>query len=142
MEEGYLIIETHAEHPDLVRIRKTEAPPAEPVPGDKEDPRVRFVARFGDLSAAKMQTHARLRRRLVDIDTGLYRTDLVTAVAAAQSLELRHRQVYLDPALIGNETLANANAKHRRRHRLADRFWKLLGILAVVFLILKLLFGF
>lgn len=142
MEEGYLIIETHAEHPSLVRVRKAERPPAEPQPGDEPDPRVRYLARFGDLSAAQMQIHTRLRRALVDVEAGLYRCDAATAVAAAQSLELGHRQIYLDPELALSEAFVRAVARHRWRHRLADRVWQLVGVLAVVFLFVKLLFGF
>jgi len=142
MEEGYLIIETHAEHPRLVRIRKSETTPAEPVRGDQTDPRVRYVARFSDLSAAQMQTHTRLRHRLVDVETGLYRCDPATAVAAAQSLEIKHRQIYLDPDLAEDEALATASARYRRRHGLADRVWRAVGILAVLFLLVKLLLGF
>ena len=142
MEEGYLIIETHAEHPRLVRVRKSETAPAEPVRGDQTDPRVRYVAHFSDLSAAQMQTHTRLRHRLVDVETGLYRCDPTTAVAAAQSLELKHRQIYLDPDLAEDEALATAAARHRRRHGLADRVWQAVGILAVMFLLVKLLLGF
>ena len=142
MEEGYLIIETHREHPNFVRVRKAATPPAEPELGDQTDPRMRYVARFGDLSAAQMQTHTRLRHRVVDVEAGLYRCDPAIAVAAAQSLDLRHRQVYLDPDLAGNEAFTEAVARHRWRHRLADRFWQLVGILAVVFLLVKILFGF
>lgn len=141
MEEGYLIIETHAEHPRLVRVRKAETPPAEPVTGDRGDPRVRYVARFGDLSAAQMQTHTRLRHCLVDVETGLYRCDPAAAVAAAQSLELRHREIYLDPDLAEGKALDNAAARHRQRRRLADRLWQTVGILAVLFLLVKILLG-
>jgi hypothetical protein len=141
MEEGYLVIETHAEHPRLVRVRKSETTPAEPVRGDQTDPRVRYIARFSDLSAAQMQTHARLRHHLVDVETGLYRCDPAIAVAAAQSLELRHRQIYLDPDLAEDEALGNAAAMHRRRHGLAERIWQAVGILAVVLLLVKLLLG-
>lgn len=142
MEDGYLIIETHREHPSLVRIRKAEVPPAEPDPGNGTDPRIRYVARFNDLSAAQMQTHTRLRHGLVDIDAGLYRSDPVEAVAAAQSLALRHQRVYLDPELAGSDALAEAIADHQRRHSLADRFWQALGVFAVVFLLVKIFFGF
>ena len=59
MEEGYLIIETNAEHPGLVRIRTAEAPPPETGPGAGRPtgPHIRYIARFNDLSAAQMHTH-------------------------------------------------------------------------------------
>lgn len=142
MEEGYLIIATHAEHPGLVRIRKASTPPDEPEPGEQTGERIGYVGRFNDLSAAQMQVHTRLHRRLVDIETGLYRSDAVTAVAAAQSLALRHTQVYLAPEIARDPGLEQAIAKRRWRHRLADRLWQVVGIVAVISLVLKILFGF
>jgi hypothetical protein len=142
MEEGYLIIETNPEHPGLVRIRRAQKAPAAPDQGPRTGPRLRYAARFGDLRAAQMHTHARLRRRLVDIDAGLYRCDPVTAIAAAQSIALRHRQVYLDPGLAADQSLSGSVAKHRWRHKLAERFWQVVGIIAVIFLLIKTLFGF
>jgi len=142
MEQGYLIIETHAEHPKMVRIRRADTPPETPGVGDRTNPRVRYIARFGDASAAQMQTHAGLRHYLVDADTSLYRCDPAIAAAAAQTLELRHSEIYLDPELAASTAFSKAAAKHRSRHRLADRLWQVVGILAVVFLLVKLLFGF
>jgi hypothetical protein len=142
MEEGYLIIETNAEHPQMVRIHTSDAPPAEPGPEPLTGPRVRYAARFNDLSAALMQTHTRLRHCLVDVETGLYRSDPITAISAAQSVALRHRQVYLDPEISENRAFAKAISRHQWRHRLADRFWQAVGAIAVLFLLVKLLFGF
>ena len=142
MEEGYLIIETSLEHPGLVRIRKAEVPPGEPDPETQTDPQIRYVARFNDLSAAQMHIHTELRHGLVDAEAGLYRSDPVAAVAAAQSVELRHRQIYLDPRLAGNDSLETAIETRRWHHRLADRIWQAVGILAVAFLLIKVFFGF
>jgi hypothetical protein len=142
MEEGYLIIETNEQHPGTVRIHLAETPPAEPGSDARAGPKVRYVARFSDSSAAQMQTHTRLRRRLIDLESGIYRSDPVTAVAAAQSLDLRHHQLYLDPEIAEDETLAKAIARHRWRHGLADRIWQIVGVIAVLFLLLKILLGF
>ncbi|MCG6859712.1 MAG: hypothetical protein LJE70_00250 [Chromatiaceae bacterium] len=141
MGEGYLVIETHAEHPGLVRILAAKANPGESELRGGADPRVRYVARFDDLDAAQMHVHARLKRRLVDVDTRLYRADAIASVAAAQSLALRHRQIYLDPELARDPKLKQAIERHRRQHRAADRFWQLVGAAAVIFLLLKLLLG-
>lgn len=142
MEDGYLIVETHPGRSGLVRIRKATTAPDAPNPGEETGPRACYVGRFNDLSAAQMQVHARLRRRLVDSETGFYRADAITAVAAAESLPLRHRLVYLAPGLAGNRDLDRAIAKNLWRHRLADRFWHAVGIAAVILLLLKILFGF
>lgn len=142
MEEGYLIIETSPEHPGLVRIRKAEVPPGDSDLEAQSDPQIRYVARFNDLSAAKMHVHSELRHGLVDVESGLYRSDPVTAVAAAQSVELRHRQIYLDPDLAENHSLDTAIEKRHWRHRLSDQIWRIVGVIAVVFLFAKILFGF
>ena len=142
MEEGYLIIETHPERPGLVRIRNEKEAPDKLEPGEQAGPRACYVGRFNDLSAAQMQVHARLRRRLVDSEAGFYRTDPITAVAAAESLPLRHRQVYLDPGLVDNSDLDRAIEKNLWRHRLTDRFWQAVGVAAVILLVLKVLFDF
>lgn len=142
MDEGYLIVETHTERPGLVCIRKAKSQPKIPEQGAIPGPRIRYIARFNDLSAARMQVHTRLRRALVDVESGLYRSDPAEAVAAADSLALRHLRVYLDPELAGNPSLDRVIARHRWRHGLADRFWRVVGIAAVVLLLLKLLFGF
>ena len=142
MEEGYLIIETSQEHPGLVRIRKTEVHPGEPDPKIKTDPQIRYIARFNDLSAAQMHVHTELRHRLVSAEAGLYRSDPITAVAAAESVELRHRQIYLDPNLAGDEALDAAIEKRHWRHGLTEKIWQGVGFLAVAFLLIKILFGF
>ena len=142
MEEGYLIIETHPDRPGLVCIREEKYPPNEPEQGLSAGPRIRYVARFNDLSAAQMQIHTRLHRTLVDIETGLYRSDPIRAVAAADSLALRHWRVFLDPELAGDTRLEQAIEKHRGRHRIADRFWQIVGLFAIVLLLFKLLCGF
>lgn len=142
MEEGYLIIETSPEHPGLVRIRKAEVPPGKQDTEAQTDPQIRYVARFNDLSAAQMHVHTELRHELVDADAGLYRSDPVTAVAAAQSVALRHRQIYLDPELAGNDALDAAIETRRWHHRLAERIWQAVGVLAIAFLLIKIILGF
>lgn len=142
MEDGYLIVETHSERPGLVRIHAAETAPTELEMSGQAGPQICYVGHFDDLSAAQMQLHTRLHRRLVDIETGLYRSDAIAAVAAAESLELRHRRVYLAPDFAENLGLDKTMAKHRWRHRLADRLWQLVGIAAIAFLLVKILFGF
>ena len=83
MYSGYLIVETNSEHPGLVRIRDADSPPPVPDAGHRSGPRVRYAARFDDLSAAHMHTHARLRHRQVDPEAGLGKL----GCAAAPSLE-------------------------------------------------------
>lgn len=140
MHRGYLLVETHAMHPGLVRIREAEAAPADRV--GNGGPRVRYVARFDDLDAARMHAHERLRRGLVDVDAGLYRSDPLTAVAAVAAVDLSHREVYVDPALADDPALAATIAAHRARQQRVGTTWRLVGAAAVLLLVLKLLLGF
>jgi hypothetical protein len=121
-----------------VRVARSDAQPAAPDSRDGK-PRVRYVARFADSEAALMHTHALLRRRLVDAEAGLYRTDLVQAVAAVDSLGLSHRGVFLDPAL-PEETQAEIRAcvgRLVRRRRRIDRLCYAVGYGALLWLLLR-----
>lgn len=144
MRSGFLLIETRADRPGLVRIFGTDSK-SEPVPvfPQRDDlPKLRYCAYFHDLDAALMHVHEPLRRRLMDIDKRLYRADPVQAVAAAQGVGLRHWQTYIDADIADDPHLAEiVTARHRRRKRL-DLLWNSVGVLAALFLMLKLLLGF
>lgn len=133
MDSGYLLIETRAGDPGVIRIRTSDrAPPA-------AAPDLRFAARFDDRDAALMHLHQALRRGLLDVDQGLYRADLLTAVAAADASMLRHQRTYLDPALAGDPALDAAIASRQRRWRRLDALWTGIGLLAVAWLVAMLL---
>jgi hypothetical protein len=144
MHAGYLVIETNRSRPGIVRILEAASLPAEDRWGDqhREGPRVRYIARFNDLSAGRMDAHRALRRRLMDVEGGLYRCEPLDAVAAVEASHLPHRTAYLDPDLAEDPRLSKIAATRRRRHRLADRIWRAIGVAAVLLLVLKLLFGF
>lgn len=142
MQGGYLLVETHPAHPGLVRIRTAEQAPAERATDHAGAPRLRYAARFDDLSAAQMHAHELLRRRLVDVDSRLYRTDPITAVSAAESIGLHHRRVYLDPELAAEPALAEAIARRCARRQRLSRLWDAVGIGALLFLLARLLLGF
>ena len=144
MYGGYLVIETDRAHPGVVRILETASLPPEYRRGHRQGkgPRVRYAARFDDLSAGRMHAHGALRRRLLDADMCLYRCDPVDAVAAVQASELSHRTAYLDPELAEDPRLAEITATIRKRHRIADWAWRAVGVAAVLFLVIKILFGF
>ena len=144
MYAGYLVIETNRARPGLVRILQTDSLPPEERRGDRngEGPRVRYAARFNDVSAGRMHAHNALRWRLVDVEAGLYRCDPVAAAAALEASALTHRTAYLDPELEQDPRFAEITAARRRRHRLIDRIWRAVGIAAVLFLITKILLGF
>lgn len=140
MDIGFLYLESSRSHPGMVRVLTTlgDAPnPASPE-GDDADPAIRYIARFNDIDAARLHTFSALRRGLVDIDNSLFRVDLIDAIAAADSVALPHRRIYLDPDL-GVEAIATIEDKmaRRRRHRLVvDQIWRLVGWLGLAWLVL------
>jgi hypothetical protein len=141
VRSGYLYVETHSLRPHLVRIAMSERQPALPEPSDDAPRRIRYVARFGDSDAALMHAHTLLRRRLADAEAGLYRTDLVRAIAAVESLALGHRRLYLDPALAADTCAAIRTAADRlvRRRRRIDRICYGVGYGALLWLLLRAL---
>ncbi len=140
MDIGFVYLQTSPSHPGLVRVLSTvgDAPnPASP-DGSDADPAIRFIARFNDVDAARMHTFNALRHQLVDVENSLFRVDLTDAVAAADSVALPHRRIYLDPDL-GVEAIArieDETARRRRRGLLADQAWRLVGWLAIAWLVL------
>jgi len=142
MEAGYLLIETDDAHPGLVRLRTAETLQHQPTaPDGVRGRRVRYAAHFTDLDAGRMHAHDLLRRSLVDVDVGLYRCPPLAAVSAVESVGLRHRRVLIDPDLAADPALARAIAERRRRRQRIDRTWRMVGIVALVFLLVQLLLG-
>ena len=141
MESGLLYLETSPSHEGLVRIRsETDAARAlsktQTAPGD--DAQGRLVLRFHDIDAARMHAHQAMRRRLVDVDAGTYRVSLIEAIACIQAIRLKHQPVFIDPTLteqmLGDIAI---RVKAKQRHAAnVDRFWQIVGGLAVVFLVL------
>ncbi|MGE5152517.1 MAG: hypothetical protein ACM3ST_00745 [Bdellovibrio bacteriovorus] len=145
MRQGYLLIETHPNVPGRIRLSTSDRLPGAPQDLAASEPparpQTRYVALFTDLAVASMHAHSALRRDLVDIDSRLYRTDPVKAVAALESIALSHRRIYLDPELAADPRLDAEIARRRARQRRRDQVWNGIGILAVLLLLLKLLLG-
>jgi len=141
MQSGYLAIETHLDHPGIVRLVLSTEPP-DPQAGAHVDRRLRYVARFNDHEGALMHTHEILKRRLLDPDAHLYRVPLERAIAATESLDLKHRRIYLDPDL-SDETCAaiESLAKGFRGQRRAwTVFFQTLGYIGIGLLLFNLFF--
>jgi hypothetical protein len=140
MDTGFLFLQTSPSHPGLVRILTTtaEAPNPASRDGPAADPPIRFVARFNDLDAARLHAFSALRRHLVDLDAGLFRVGIIDAIAAVDSIRLPHRLMFLDPGLSAEEkSLLTARiGRHRRRGRRADQAWRLVGWIAIAWLVL------
>lgn len=139
MEHGYLAVETHRDRPGLVRLIVTSELPA-PVEGRDSATRLRYAARFNDSSAALMHAHELLKRRLVDCDSHLYRVHQAQAIGAIESLDLSHRDVFLDPAL-DEETrreIDQARQMMARRRVRKTRFFEMLGYIGIAILLFNL----
>jgi hypothetical protein len=88
-----------------------------------------------------MHTHEILKRRLLDLDAHLYRAPLEHAIAAVESLDLRHRRIYIDPDL-GDETrveIARLTDQNRRRLRRKDALFEAIGYIALGLLLFNLI---
>lgn len=135
MKSGYLYLETHVQHPGLLRcLIKDRMPSTEAHAGIA----VRYVARFHDVEAAQMHLQNWLRRALLDIDEHLYQADLATAMAVVDSDDLRHERLWIDPELTEQERLRfqSLSEAYRTRRRRQDAVWLLVGRLALIFLLL------
>jgi len=135
MDQGYLLLETHPEHPGLVHVRTSTQVSLTPPPN------LRFAARFRDIDAALMHFHEGLRRRLVDLDARLYRADITEAIAIADAIDLEHRRVFIDPAIAGDPRLDANLARRRSRHRRWDLIFNGIGLAALALLLFRVLTG-
>lgn len=129
MRTGHLVLETRPEGPGLVYVVKRSAAPNLTQPG------LLFAARFEDLEAAFMHFHEEVRRALVGLEPRRYRIDAVTAVAAADAIELAHRRVFIDPRLASDQRLTVRTQALRRRHKRTSAFFYTVGLLALLGLI-------
>jgi hypothetical protein len=142
MECGHLIVESGGAHAERVRIYTSGKPPALPTPsGGGRAPRPCHVVFFNDLSAARMHAHELLRRKLIDVDAGLYRATPMEAVAAIESIDLAHRRIYLDPDIAADRALSERVARLRSSRLRAELTWRLIGFGALILLVIKVLFG-
>ncbi|RNE90360.1 hypothetical protein [Marichromatium sp. AB31] len=128
MHSGHLTVETHPDHPGLVRLQACDQPPS-------VTPQLRCAIRFEDVDTARMHAHQRLRRRLVDIDAGLYRVDPVTACAAIEAIALPHRRIMFDPAVESDPGLAPLIARYRTHTRRVDLVFNAIGVFALLLLL-------
>ena len=139
MYNGFITIETHPNHPGHIRIIKSDVTPTPPVGIDGGT--IRYIARFSDIDAAQMHIHEALRHQCEDIDARRYRAEIIEAIAAAESVELKHERVWMDPSL-DEATLSAINQKidqSHNRHQLVDRIARIVGGIAVALLIMRLL---
>lgn len=138
MNSGYLYLQTHADHPGLVRFLTRETLPSQVC----EPPlAVRYIARFNDVETALMHVQNALRRNLIDIDEHLYRVELCRAIAVVAADILWHEKVWLDSSLTDAEFKSVARIEQilRSQQQRRDQIWQWVGIGALVFLFTGLL---
>lgn len=135
---GYLIIETRSDRPGLVRLYPAPAPPPSLTAGSPgpSGARTRYVVSFHSLHVALMHAQTALGRHLVDIDSGLYRVDPVTAVAAVEAIELSHRRIHIDPEIAADPRLSAEIARRQRHQGWLGWIWATIGLLALLALLL------
>jgi hypothetical protein len=141
VQTGYLAIETHRDRPGIVRlVLSTEAP--DPAPAAHADRRLRYISRFNDREAALMHTHEILRRRLIDLDTHLYRVPPERAIAAVESLDLKHRRIYLDSEFSdeSRSAIASLTERLRSRRRAWATLFQTLGYIGIGILLFNMFF--
>jgi hypothetical protein len=97
--------------------------------------------RFNDLDAALMHAHDNLRRRLVDIDAHMYRTDLAHAIAAIEAVGLRHHTVYSDPRIEPDcrQQVDRLIMRHRTWQHRKDTFFCAMGAIGIGILLFNIL---
>ncbi|MES9827809.1 MAG: hypothetical protein ABW201_06080 [Candidatus Thiodiazotropha sp.] len=141
MKTGYLTLETHPEHLDLVRvIVKDELPNTQEASYGSQ---IRYIARFNDIDAGQMHLHNMLHNNLVDLDNHIYRIDLNRAIAAVEADDLNHARVWIDPSLGKNDRSAidTQTAKFKLRHKKWNRFWLIVGAAFVIYFFIMTMFG-
>lgn len=139
MKPGYLYIETSQSHPGLVRLAVSNVAP-DPAPSIHQDRRIHFVARFNDSTTALMHTHELLKRRLVDRDGRLYRVSMEQAIAAADSLDLKHQATYVDCDLVDEQraTIEELTTAFRRRKQRTNQIFEIMGYVGIALLLFNL----
>ena len=131
---GYLYLQTHTEHPGMVRFRTS---PTEPDPERPEQgASIRYIARFNDIDAALMHVQNQLHRRLMDVEARLYRSGLAEAMAVVEADNLTHQRRWIDPTLDEQDLrqMEQLAAAGRERERRWGRIWQGVGYLFLALL--------
>jgi hypothetical protein len=141
MKTGYLVLETHPEHKDRVRVlMKDELPNTQSASHGSQ---IRYIARFNDIDAGQMHLHNMLRHHLVDLDSHIYRIELNRAIAAIEADDLNHARIWIDPSLSESERsrIDKQTTKFKLRHKRWNRFWLAVGGFFVILFFVMSIFG-
>jgi hypothetical protein len=137
---GYVLLESNAEHPGLIRVANVETRP-DPEPVNHHASRIHCVIAFDDGDAAVLHFHEALKRRLVDPDTRLYRAPVEQGIAALDAIDLRHRVLYLDCDFSSDQrqAISDLTARYRGRKQRVKKIFDAIGYIAFALLLFNLL---
>ncbi|MES9930998.1 MAG: hypothetical protein ABW158_23045 [Candidatus Thiodiazotropha sp. 6PDIVS] len=142
MKTGYLVLETHPNHKDMIRARiRDELPNTQ---DSDEGSTIRYIARFDDIEAALMHLHSELNHQLIDLDSRLYKADIKDAISAIESDQLRHQQVWIDPSINEQDRaeIEAHTAQLKKRHNIQNRIWMIVGgFFVLLFFVMNTLNG-
>ncbi|MDO6459756.1 hypothetical protein Q4485_03525 [Granulosicoccaceae sp. 1_MG-2023] len=138
IQPGYLLLSSVPGRPGHVTVASAGDMPDPPTPG------LLWAARFNDAETALSHAHNRLSRKLVDIDTHLYKVSPARAIGALDGAYLSHRRAYLDPTLSDavKAEIDDWSAYYQRRHRWTDKLIRGVGYLFVAYLLFVFLYVF
>ena len=139
MRAGFIHLETNPEYPDRVRLIVTDHLPD--ITAHEKGGDIRFIARFNDVGGARMHAHEKLKRKLIDIDAGLYRVSLAEAMAAVSTDVLNHKVVWIDPEIEKSaiEEMERLKRRNIERKQLIDYIMRIVGWLAILWLLFHFL---
>lgn len=99
IRKGLLQLEGDSSKPGLLHITETDDLPSEQAPGEEKT--IWGIWQFKDVEAAKMHSYAALRKQ--QVDTNLYRTDPIEAIAAIDAIQLKHEIVWTNESLTSSD---------------------------------------
>jgi len=135
MKTGFLTLETHPDHNDLVRVHIQEK---KPELSNQEDGReIRYVARFHDIETAQMHVQNMMHSSLVNLEYRIYRKSLAEMIACVEADELEHARVWIDPGISEVEfgRIQSLVEKNRSYHKLIHMIWQAVGITGIILLL-------
>ena len=135
MQIGFLGLVTNPKFPDRLRIVTWEKLPEKI--DNKFEKNIRYITKFNDILAAKLQLHNALRHSLLDANYDLYQTTLEKAISAIESnKDLKQERIWIDSTL-NKKTIATLTIRRKQQQRRIDIIIQLVGILAIVLLIIN-----
>lgn len=141
MSSGYIYLETHPEHPAHVRLLQNQNKPD--LEQASAGASIRYIARFNNIFRGHQQVLGQLSHQIIDADQGLFRIDLVGAIAKAETAALRGERIWIDPDMdtADIEQLDQKIHEITQRKQRIDWIWKAVGFAFLALLALRAIGG-